>query len=191
MFAKGAQWTVDRLIDRQIINREDREIYRFGLESGMLKAVHYLTMLLVGIVLGMLAETILFLAAYSLIRAYGGGYHADTRGVCYLLSWVTIIGVLLVARFLSGETAMLISAVLTVFAFPVIFIKAPVENSAKPLDEEECCHYKKRARFVLIIQAGAVIILNLFFTGKFGLIIAESLGLEAMMMLLGVWKNGR
>ena len=103
MIGRGAKWTVNRLVAHRIIDLDDVEIYQFGLESAMLKAVHYASMLLVGLLLGMLPETIVFLIVYATIRAYAGGYHADTRGVCYLLSWITILSVSLNCRLCGSD----------------------------------------------------------------------------------------
>lgn len=60
MIGRGAKWTVNRLVAHRIIDLDDVEIYQFGLESVMLKTVHYASMLLVGLLFGMLPETILF-----------------------------------------------------------------------------------------------------------------------------------
>lgn len=191
MIGRGAKWTVNRLVAHRIIDLDDVEIYQFGLESAMLKAAHYASMLLVGLILGMLPETILFLIVYAAIRAYAGGYHADTRGVCYLLSWITILSVLLIARFCPAGAVAVVTASLTLCAFPVIFRWAPVENSAKPLDDAECTHYRKRARRILVVISACALLAGLAFNSRFGLVAAECLGLEALMMLLGLWKNGR
>lgn len=190
MIGRSAKWTVDRLVAHRIINDEDMEIYRFGLESVLLKAIHYVSMLFVGLLLGMLPETILFLITYAAIRAYAGGYHANTRGVCYVLSWVTILSVLLIARFSPVGITGVLAVAFIVLSFPVIFIFAPVENSAKPLDALECTHYKKRARITLMLLSSLGLILAFVLPGPLGLIMAECLALEAVMMLLGMWKNG-
>ena len=182
---------VNRLVVNRIINIEDIEIYQFGLESTLLKALHYVSMLIIGFCLNMLLETLAFQIVYAAIRAYAGGNHADTRGVCYLLSWITILSVLLIARFCPAGTVAVVTAALTLSAFPVIYKWAPVENSAKPLDDAECTHYRKRARRILVVISACALLAGLAFNSRFGLVAAECLGLEALMMLLGLWKNGR
>lgn len=191
MFEKASDALIYQLKRREIVVDEDVEIYQFGIRVLMLKAVHYASMLLVGLLLGMLPETIVFLIVYAAIRAYAGGYHADTRGVCYLLSWITILSVLLIARFCPAGTVAVVTAALTLSAFPVIYKWAPVENSAKPLDDAECTHYQKRARRILVVISACALLAGLAFNSRFGLVAAECLGLEALMMLLGLWKNGR
>lgn len=191
MIGRSARWMVNRLVVNRIINIEDIEIYQFGLESTLLKALHYVSMLIIGFCLNMLLETLAFQIVYAAIRAYAGGYHADTRGVCYLLSWITILSVLLIARFCPAGTVAVVTAALTLSAFPVIYKWAPVENSAKPLDDAECTHYRKRARRILVVISACALLAGLAFNSRFGLVAAEYLGLEALMMLLGLWKNGR
>ena len=191
MIGRSARWMVNRLVVNRIINIEDIEIYQFGLESTLLKALHYVSMLIIGFCLNMLLETLAFQIVYAAIRAYAGGYHADTRGVCYLLSWITILSVLLIARFCPAGTVAGVTAALSLSAFPVIYKWAPVENSAKPLDDAECTHYRKQARRILVVISACALLAGLAFNSRFGLVAAECLGLEALMMLLGLWKNGR
>lgn len=85
----------------------------------------------------------------------------------------------------------MVTVALTLSAFPVIYKWAPVENSAKPLDDAECTHYRKRARRILVAISACALLAGLAFNSRFGLVAAECLGLEALMMLLGLWKNGR
>ena len=79
MIGRSARWMVNRLVVNRIINIEDIEIYQFGLESTLLKALHYVSMLIIGFCLNMLLETLAFQIVYAAIRAYAGGYHADIR----------------------------------------------------------------------------------------------------------------
>ena len=69
MFEKASEALIYQLKKREIVVDEDVEIYQFGIKVLMLKTVHYASMLLVGLLFGMLPETILFLIVYAAIRA--------------------------------------------------------------------------------------------------------------------------
>jgi accessory gene regulator B len=49
----------------------------------------------IGLALSFLAESMVFLATYMLIRTYAGGYHAKTQLGCYIFSTVAVTVILL------------------------------------------------------------------------------------------------
>ncbi|MGL4605927.1 MAG: accessory gene regulator ArgB-like protein [Eubacteriaceae bacterium] len=182
-------WVVSRVIYQlsanNIIEEEDRSIYQYGLESLLTKALHTLTMILVGWFLGLLTETIAFILAYSFVRIYAGGYHAKSKIVCYLWSWGTVLGVLSVLLFYPENSFMALSLVLLLLGFISIYTLAPVENPNKPLDQMEIVVYGKKARTILWILMTLGLILTIGFNSIYGLIIGLCLAFEGLMLVLG------
>ncbi|MDO4288626.1 MAG: accessory gene regulator B family protein [Eubacterium sp.] len=191
MLAKISELGVRQLTARGIVAPEAQEIYRFGLESWLLKGLHYLSMALCGLLLGLLPQTLIFLGAYGSLRVYAGGYHADSRRVCYLFSWLTILGVLMGFKHCPGTLMAPMALGLILISAPLIYFRAPVDNPQKPLDALECRHYQRRARQALgVILATALLCLALKASGL-GLIFAEALAVTALMMAAGILKNNR
>lgn len=77
---------VNKFIDNDIINDEDKEIYVFGYNKLKRIALNIVTTLFIGYALNIPAESIVFLICTILIRTYSGGYHAKTPLKCYLSS---------------------------------------------------------------------------------------------------------
>ena len=94
MIGRSARWMVNRLVVNRIINIEDIEIYQFGLESTLLKALHYVSMLIIGFCLNMLLETLAFQIVYAAIRAYAGGCLLYTSQVLKYISFCCQNGLL-------------------------------------------------------------------------------------------------
>lgn len=58
---------------------DDEEIVRYGLEIMISKAFFAVIIAVIGLIMGCFAESIIFTISFSLLRQYGGGYHAETR----------------------------------------------------------------------------------------------------------------
>ena len=82
---------LNQLIKLNIIDSEDEEIYRFGLEGIFLKLIHYLSYFLIAALLREWVRFLLFFSAFLLLRKNAGGYHAKTKGGCYVSSCLTVL----------------------------------------------------------------------------------------------------
>ncbi|WMM26571.1 accessory gene regulator B family protein [Tissierella sp. MB52-C2] len=63
-----------------VIEDEDRQIYAYGLHQGLLILLNITTTILIGFMFRAVWESILFMIVYIPLRAYGGGYHAKSKG---------------------------------------------------------------------------------------------------------------
>ena len=145
-----------KMIQYNIIDKEDAEIYRFGLEGLTLKLFHYSTYLLIAFFLGEVSQFIMFFMAFLLLRKNAGGYHAKTKVGCYLLSCMTIMGAILIGKYVQEinltELLMGIGIISLVIADIVIGCLAPLGNRNRILNDREIKYYKKKTRIVLGIE---------------------------------------
>lgn len=147
------------MIERRLISEEEKELYLYGLQLLSEKIFGLCSMILICIILSRLFEGIVFYMAYSLLRMYAGGFHAERFIACYLSSCVTMV-FCCVLSFLPF--AMNVSFVTSIVAIPLILFLAPVEHSAKPLDECEVKRYKILTRLVLFCELCVFAVLFLF-----------------------------
>lgn len=175
----------NRLVQNEIISNEDYEVYRFGIECFIMKAVHIITYLLIGLWLHMLRELIVFLIVFIPIRVYSGGYHAKTPLKCYFVS----CGAVLTAVFIMKNAPSFIMNNSIIWAFVVsllLVIIVPIESSNKPLDLAEKIYYKKKARVFITVCLGLVTVLRVFSLNYISFIITLSLTYELGIALIGV-----
>lgn len=123
-----------------IIREEDRELYIYGLQQGFIIIWNILTTVTIGIILGQVWESILFMFAYFPLRSCAGGYHAKTPLRCYLLSIIMAIAALISMRLPIWNSV--IGLVSVIGSSVVILLLAPVEDSNKPLDATETVVFK-------------------------------------------------
>lgn len=190
MLKKLTTKAADILCRNGLIEQEEKEIYLFGIETALLKVIHYATMLLIGLCFGMVWQTAVFLLAYTVLRDYAGGYHAGSRMQCYLISWLMMLSVLLIVQFCSAEVMFWTSAILSIPFYLLIFSLAPVGNINKPLDEIEQKRYGKTARIILSIEE-VLSALFLFFNVQISFVLCLSLFCISIMLVCGKFKYAK
>lgn len=145
---------VDRLVVKLIqdgaIVEEDREIYEYGFQQGIILVVNIACTLLIGILMKMFLEVILFMISYIPLRTNAGGFHAKTQFRCFIYSNFLVVGILAVSKLLTGYSVLL--TILGIAASTIIILLAPVEDQNKPLDEKEVEVYGRKARYILIFD---------------------------------------
>lgn len=139
---------------------ERNEIIKYGIERGKVILISTVVALTLGCVTGVLFQSIVFLAAFCLLRRYAGGYHADTQERCYVISFATVaITFWLMKRVQYNITA---DILMNIFCLLSILFLAPVENSNRRLEEEERKKYGRKTKVIAI----TISLLNTFFRWK-------------------------
>lgn len=174
---------VKALIEKRIIEKSEKEIYRFGISQLLFFLMGIMASFVLGILCGMLWQSLLFSAAYIPLRRYAGGFHAKTPGRCYFLSCLLIVCVLMLLKHVAfSVTAVLI---LTVAASAVVFMKSPVASENKPLLDKEKVWYREKARKILLLEGIAAMVLT-FYSVTVASCIAVAIGCCGMMVMLPV-----
>lgn len=187
MFEVLSERVTEWLIVNETMAREDKEIYRYGIQQGMIALLNLGTTVVIGLVFGKLLESILFLAAYIPLRSFAGGYHAKTVVRCYFFSIVMISAVLWVMRYVTYSG--LICGCLTAISSGAIWFLVPVEDRNKPLDDVEKVVYRKRARGIVLVESILSFFAILCNGKQLGMCMTLVLCVLALMLLLGKWKN--
>lgn len=85
---------VDMLCNALAMEEDDKELYTYGFFI-LLSHLFYLAIaVLLGVLLGILTENLLFYIFFMLLRNYAGGFHAKSERVCTLLTILACLSVL-------------------------------------------------------------------------------------------------
>ncbi len=187
MFEVLSERVTGWLLENEAFPREDKEIYQYGIQQGMIALLNLGTTMVIGMVFGKLLESILFMVAYIPLRSYAGGYHAKTAVRCYFFSIVMISAVLWVMRYVTYIG--LICGCLTAISGSAIWFLVPVENRNKPLDDVEKVVYRKRARGILLVEIVITVISLLSNSKHIVICMTEMFCVMTIMLLMGRWKN--
>jgi accessory gene regulator B len=177
----------DKLVTNKVIKAEDQELYSFGLQQGLLIILNLLTTVFIGIIFGMILESVLFLVSYIPLRSFAGGYHAKTPLKCYFLSLILLIIVLLAVKYIIWTNYIIIGV--SLISGLIIFFLAPVEDINKPLDIIEVKVFKKRTKQLLSIELIIIILFLVIRQNIISTCISVSLFTLSIMLIMGLVKN--
>lgn len=187
MFEVLSERISEWLLASEAISREDKEIYQYGIQQGMIVLLNLGTTMVIGMVFGRLLESILFMAAYIPLRSYAGGYHAKTAVRCYFFSILMMSAVLWVMRYVTYSG--LVCGCLTAVSGSMIWFLVPVEDRNKPLDDVEKVVYRKRARRIVLAESILSVLAVLCNRRHLGMCMTLGLCVMVLMLMLGKWKN--
>lgn len=188
MFEDLSVRITENLCKKEIIPREDEELYRYGFNMGLTMLLNLISTVLIGFLFSMIFYSIAFLVLYIPLRSYAGGYHAKTPTRCYFVSLLIIAAVLAFIKFSAGSY-ILYGAVL-MLSSAVCFFLSPVEDANKPLDKDEYKVYRKRSLYILLAEFLMWIFLAAILH-KCAAVISMAVFTEAILLILGKIKNAK
>jgi len=188
MFNYVSTRITEKMVKCGTVADQDKELYLFGIQQGLTNILNLVTTVIIGLVLGVLWQMLLFMAAYIPLRSFAGGYHAKTPLRCYILSVLLLTAIALAIKYvylhIYFQLGLLISASITVF------LLSPVGNENKPLDELEKKIYKRKTIVICISEIStAIVLLCLNFT-VLAVSMIWAVVVCAGMLILGKVKSG-
>lgn len=172
---------IRQMIRLNIINSEEEEIYRFGLNGLELKILHYLSYLFIAAIMGEMIPFFVFFIAFLFLRKNAGGFHASTKKGCYLCSCATVFAVLICIKTVPvWNYVMLIHLAFLLLADILIYEVAPLGNRNRVLDEEETYFFRKQTIVILSLENAIV----------FALLLTEKMNYITPIVLAAIVEAG-
>lgn len=156
MISSVANNITNYLICKKVIKDDDREIYQYGFEQVLSSLLNIATMLLLGIILGKIYQSLVLILSFMALRSYSGGYHANTPLQCYLLTVMSISAALSIMKFITIDRFICLG--LLVLSSVVILLLSPIGSKNKPLDEIEKIIYRKKTIIVWSVETCVAIV---------------------------------
>jgi len=177
-------------ISNNIIKEEDKEVYEYSLELLLSTVLNFAAVIIIAIFTRKILEATLFVLGFVPLRAMAGGYHADTHFRCFLILIFTYSVFLLTVFFIPVKFILATTAVLVLISISLIFILSPMEDSNKPLSEEETKKFRRKSRIGILVYSLIVLGLSLLFKNKiFGFSLAFGIFSVSFSLFASVIKN--
>ncbi len=142
-------------IDNDVIKEEDKELYEYAFSITVSALIHIVTIVVLGITFGLVAESIIFYICFIAIRKFAGGYHAKTAGRCYISSVVLSVLLLVVLKLLTNNiNSIVVIGVFAISLFSVgcICTLAPLDTENNVLSNKEKSIYGLIARIIALLM---------------------------------------
>lgn len=192
MIAKLAKSTAYFFVEKQVVKKEDEEVYAYGMELLYSSILNIALAVIIAIITNTVYPTAAFLTAFIVMRQYIGGYHAKTHLGCMSILSAVLCCFAVLSRYIPTECEILISMPAIGLSMFLILKFAPVEHPNKPLTDKE----KSRLRKSGIISAFTVFILVLIMsvftsTRRYGMYISLGQLTASTAMLCEIIKHTR
>jgi hypothetical protein len=170
----------------------DEEVVKYGLEIISTKVLFAIIIVSIGILTKCFLESIIYTITFSLLRQYGGGYHAETKQKCFVLSVLMLIcAIFIIKTAQSFDVFIILEVVITFLSVIYIITTAPIDTPNKRLDADELRIYGKRTGItvcILVIILGICLYIKAY---RFSTAIMIGIIMEAYLMLKGQINNKR
>lgn len=186
MLHKLSERIVSCAVRNGVLDTEKAEEYVYGIEISLSVGISYLSVLVIGALMHMLGEALLFLFLFVLIRRFAGGFHFKSQLSCYLSTCIISFAVLSLIR-LSGES-MAANGIMTAASSAVLLVLSPVPAIEKPLDAKEIYVYGRVTRIMICILCGMVLLLYLVHKMYVVKVIAFTMCTTAVLSIFGKIK---
>ena len=173
------------MVERKIVKEEDRELYIYGMVNGVILAGNLLTAILIGILTGRLDMILAFLLFYASLRTYSGGYHLESKLLCYLFSTLILPVPVYTQKWVQNHVPLGIIIFLGILAVAVILVLAPVESIHKRLEPEEHRFFRRVSHCIVSIQTCIVVGVYYLELDALGYAGYVSILLVAFFMIIG------
>lgn len=154
-----AESLVNRLVNNQIINSEDRDIYQYGLEVFISLLTKIVLLAIIAYVFNVMIEMVIFASTFFILRINAGGYHAKTFLGCFIATVIFTFVTIKILQIIS--IPLYFTLILLIFANMLIFLYAPVDTPNKPLTPKEQLIYRRRSLIIGALYTLGVIIISL------------------------------
>ena len=190
MFARCAEIVTTYFVRKEIITKDDKEIYGYGFEILLSSVFSVALTIIIGFIANRLIDSLVFLVVYCSLRMEAGGFHASTHFRCILL----FISVFVITMNVASNIVivnMIIIAPLLLCCILLFCIFAPVENKEIKFQAE----LKRRLR----LKANILLIMYILIFGfclhfdlvniRYVLIGIMAILWESILIILGVLQN--
>lgn len=158
------------LLNNQVIEKQDEDIYKFGLELLISSVINLAVVITIGCIFGKFIQTILFILEFCFVRRFAGGYHANTHARC-IATFSILYFLMLAITETFHVNANLILVIASVISNFIVFRLSPVVDQNKPLEEHEINRNSLITKRLVIISLVFNIILYLCVDNKYGLVL--------------------
>ena len=166
------------------LDNDKAEIIRYGLEIVIAKAIFSIMVIIIGLIMHCFFESLIFAVSLSLLRKYGGGYHATTRRKCFILSNLTLIVSLILIKLAENYQVM----ILPVWSAALISV-IPIDTPNKQFDKDEFRLYGKRSKIITVTLMIISVLFWLLNIDVVSLTILMAITAESYLMLKGKITN--
>ena len=132
---------------------EKYDLYLYGIELLCSSIFCSLILLLIGVFTGLFVETAIYIIAFSALKIFSGGYHANSYMLCNFITVMTLVASLSINKYLFQYTTnIFVNSVVFAITIIALLLFAPVKNKNKSINKKQYISYKNKSLCIAIIE---------------------------------------
>lgn len=187
MFHKISERIIAYAVKNDMLDKDKTEEYIYGLEISLSVLSSYISVSIIGLLMGMLWQSVLYLFVFVTVRRFAGGFHFNSQLICYLSMCIICPIVLLIIKY--TENSVMLYSIIMAISTLVLLIVSPVPAIEKPLDEKEKIVYGSIARIIITVIAVIYAVLCNFEQIYIAKIISVTIFVVAIFTIMGKIKH--
>ena len=187
MFEKAALHITEWMEKNGIIESDKKIVVKWGIRNILDTIFNVLTFAIIGLLMKMPLETVIFTLGYIPLRSYAGGYHAKTPFRCWIVSNSILFSALMIVHCMSDHPfVLLIFALMSITALVILM---PVSDIHKPLDNNDKHRYKITGIWIIFVEIAISFFFYVIHHDHLTYSIFSDWILLSIMLILGEIKN--
>lgn len=144
MIEKIALNLTEWMIKLDVIKKNDKTVYLYGVEILTSTVINILLLIFIGAIFQKVPQTIFFICCFSFVKRYSGGYHASTYWNCILTFSGLYFIILLTLHTLNLNEANLYFPLVWFICTCIIIQIVPVVDKNKEMTIEEITKARRK-----------------------------------------------
>ncbi len=174
------------MCENKFVEDEKREVYEYGINIFLTGILHFVSIVVIGLIMGMTKECLVMFISFFFVRSYAGGFHCSTPTRCYIFSVVANFLMLLAIKALSDWSCdVAFYCILSVSELAIIVIPV-IESPEKPLSSKEKKIYKVISVTLSIIITVLAVLIYEFVAVNYGVSLCIGLTMVALVLCLAL-----
>jgi accessory gene regulator B len=158
MIGRLAEILAGVMVNSGAAKESDRDIYVYGLDVLLSTAASVLCILALGLLLGRILGTLIFLAFFIALRSVAGGFHASTHFRCFLVMLAAFAAAMAVLFFTPAEIQRWATLLLAAASLAAVAVLAPAPHENRPASRAELRKFRKLSLLLASVEALAVVL---------------------------------
>lgn len=171
---------------------EEKEVINYGLFALLQMIYSFVLVFIIGYIFKVHKEATIIVLVISLLRKTSGGVHASTPMSCLVLSTTISIfsAVILKLSKFSIEHTSVITIIIFIYAYYIVYSKAPVDSINKPINSiKKRERLKKSSIKILSYYLVIILIVGIYFKDK-GYIYIMSINAGVLCQIFSLTRGG-
>lgn len=145
---------IEWLINIQVIDREDRELYEYAVYSICITMLPLFLSIAVGALQRNIKGYVLVIIPFLFLRKFSGGYHAKNAFSCLIESIILLTVFAKIADSCINTFSIILASLLSII---VLVINSPIDSENRRLDDYE----KNTCRHVVWVICGILFVIDI------------------------------